>query len=265
MDIVLFVGMMVGMLVVARFVRSKAREQRRAALAEAANRFMLDGELDPSKPIVSGWVEGFEVTFRLVTRGSGSNEVGWTECEVHTSTEELDIALRPQTRSEERWVDKGLAHDLVVGEPDFDAKYIVEAAPADLAKRALGSNLRAELLVHHPLAVKSSGLGLLFEKRGWIEDAETIRAFAAMAAHLAASMQSTVASAREEHQHDAALTGYRGATEGAHRAGELDGRQQIAELKALRAERAKAQKLRSGIILAAVVAVLLVVSFARQC
>jgi hypothetical protein len=261
-EIALFVVLVVAVVVLGRHWGKKADKERRGALTEAAQGFLLDAELDPSNPTLSGRVDGLEVTFRLVTRGTGSNARSWTECEVQTSTEQLDIALREQTRGEERWVDKGLARDVVVSDADFDAKFIVEAAPEDLAKRALSADIRRELLAHHPLALKSRSDGLLFEKLGWIEKPDAIRAFTAMAVHLAASMEAVVGEARDDAQRAGAQTSYRGATPQAERASELDAREQTAELKALRVEREKAATLRHRLMMAAVLVALLALSFA---
>ncbi len=206
-------------------------------------------EIDPSEPVVSGQIDGLEVTFRLVTRGSGSSAESWTECEVAMATDQLDITLRPQTRAEERWVNKGLARDLLVGDEGFDDKFIVEAAPVELAKQALGPDIRAELLAQHPVTVKSRPEGLLLEKRGWVEAPEAIRAFATMGAHLATNMETVVAQARQDDQREAALVGYRGAEPEAQRAGEDEARQETDELKALRERRQQAEKTRNAIMI----------------
>ena len=165
-----------------------AAAKRREVLAAAAEEFMLESAIDPETATVTGRVDGYEVTFRLVTRGSGSNAESWTECEVRVDTHELDIALRPQTRREERWVEEGLARDVIVGNDEFDDKFIVEVAPEQLAIDALDELICAELLAHHPVEVKRTSDGLMFEKVGWLEEPEQIRRFGKMAALLAGNM-----------------------------------------------------------------------------
>ena len=226
---------------------------------------MEDGKLDPSDPTLSGRIDGLDVTFRLVTRDWGGHTASWTECEVATATDQLAIALRPQTRDEERWVQKGLARDVVVGDDEFDDKFIVEAAPADMAKRALDEDLRAALLAHHPLEVTSRAEGLLVEKRGWIEEREAIQVFAEMCAHLATSMETVLAEAREDGQRGAALAGYRGADPKAQRESELEVREQTEELKALRRRRERVETLRYGILFAILLAGLVAALTWQRC
>jgi hypothetical protein len=264
-EVAVFIVIVALIVVVGQTWGKQAKAKRRAALTEVAESadFMLAGELDPEAPVVSGNVRGFPLTYRLVTRGSGSNKQSWTECEVEVATDQLDIALRAQTRGEERWVEKGLARDELIGDDEFDARFIVEAAPAALAKRALDEELRKLLLAHHPLEVKSQPPGLLFEKRGWIEEPHAIRTFADMAAMLAARMNDVVRAAREQDQREAALDGYRGATPEARRAGEIDAREQTDALKSMREERAEAIALRNRLILVAI-AVALCFGYALQ-
>jgi len=263
-EIVAYIVVMVAMVAASHYWGKQAKQPRRASLTEATL-FMENGELDPSDPTLSGRIDGLAVTFRLIGSGSGSNSQGWTECEVATSTAELDIALRPQTRGEERWVDKGLARDVVVGDDEFDDKFIVEAAPADLAKRALDEGIRAELLTHHPVEVKSRPEGLLVNKQGWIEEPEAIRAFAEMCAHLASSMQEAVADAHQDDQRDDAQAGYRGASPKAQRESGLEACQQTDELKALRKKREKTESTHVLIIFVLLGLALFAWVYAQRC
>jgi hypothetical protein len=205
-----------------------------------------------------------DLAYRLVTRGTGKNSESWTECEVTVDTTQLDIALRPQTRGEERWVEKGLARDLLVGDEAFDEKFIVEAAPAELAKRVLSEDLCAELLAHHPLEVKIADQGLLVEQRGHIEEPDEIRRFTHMAATLANQMNEAVETTREDRQREAATKGYRGASPAELKRRELKTLEETAELKALRTQREKAEGVRSAWIIVAVVVGLVALTFGQR-
>ena len=236
-----------------------AAAKRREVLAAAAEEFMLESAIDPETATVTGRVDGYEVTFRLVTRGSGSNAESWTECEVRVDTHELDIALRPQTRREERWVEEGLARDVIVGNDEFDDKFIVEVAPEQLAIDALDELICAELLAHHPVEVKRTSDGLMFEKVGWLEEPEQIRRFGKMAALLAGNMDASVAAARDGEQRATAAMHYRGATPEVQRRGQLAAREETAALRQLRSDREEAQTRRVAMMTFWAVAAMVVV------
>ncbi len=264
MELGLFVIAFIALMIGGHYLGKKQKRELQEALSKAADGFMLESQIDPETSELSGSVDGIELAYRLVTRGTGKNSESWTECDVTVDTTQLDIALRPQTRSEERWVKKGLARDLLVGDEAFDEKFIVEAAPAELAKRVLSEDLQTEFLEHHPLEVKISEQGLLVEKRGHIEEPDEIRRFTRMAATLANQMNEAVETKREDRQREAATKGYRGASPAEVKRRELKTLEETAELKALRAQRKKAENVRSALIVVALLAGLFALSFSQR-
>jgi hypothetical protein len=264
-EIVVFVVVMVAIVVAGQAWSKEAKRKRALALTQAADGLMFDARVDPEQGSVSGRIGDIEVNYRLVTRGSGSSSESWTECEVKVDTEQLDIALRPESRGEKQWVAEGLAIDVVIGHEQFDAQFIVEAAPFELAKEALNdAQLRDALLGYHPIGVKPCEGGLVFEKKGWLEEPEQVARFASTAVRFAQRMKLVVAAARERDQRDAALTGYRGATAEQSRAGEMSAREETAELKALRLQREQAIKRRNTIIMVCILGVVLILFVARN-
>ena len=63
------------------------------------------------------------------------------------------LELRKQTGEELEQVRAGRAVDVLVGDPAFDDAFIVEAAPADVAKKLLDADTRRMLLAMQPVRV----------------------------------------------------------------------------------------------------------------
>jgi hypothetical protein len=117
---------------------------------------MLEAELREAsrdESSVSGRRRDQAVTFRFTSRGSGKSRRPWTEIDVTVPPGQLSFALREQTGSELRLREKGLVVDVETGDELFDDAFIVEAAPADVARALLGEELRARLLAARPFAV----------------------------------------------------------------------------------------------------------------
>lgn len=65
----------------------------------------------------------------------------------------LEMDLRPQTASEQRHIATGRAIDVITGDARFDESFVVEAAPAALARATLDARIRDDLLRLHPCRV----------------------------------------------------------------------------------------------------------------
>src|ERR1700722_18591664 len=98
--------------------------------------------------VVAGTVRGREV--RYATEMSIKNArttQGWTTARapIPTGAAEVEMHLTPETPRETRLVQRGLAVDVEVGEPLFDAAFLVEAAPAETVRAILDAPTRSTL------------------------------------------------------------------------------------------------------------------------
>jgi hypothetical protein len=153
----LLVAVVVGMLA----ARESAR--RRELIARIVT--LVEGTVEGTT--IHGRRRGQPLSYRLTSRGAGKSRVAWTEVDVEIPPVPFSLELRHQSRREERLAERGLAVDVVTGDPQFDGSFIVEAAPAAIAVRVLDAQVRARLLRLAPVAVKPlEGGRLRFEKTG---------------------------------------------------------------------------------------------------
>jgi hypothetical protein len=110
---------------------SLAARNARLRVVEEAFR-SLGGEPKRELGSVVGSLHGLVVRFDPYT---GNRNQRRTVCRVVLSIERpnFEMDLRPETRWGIRDVEQGRAIDLVLGDPQFDDSFIVEAAPAELA------------------------------------------------------------------------------------------------------------------------------------
>lgn len=148
----------------------RERRVNRYSDVQAASRILADPHLEDGGQCVRGQLRGRTVTYRRTLRPSGSYSELWTEVDVRVAPMPLRLALRPQTPHEEGMLARGLAVDLVLGDPPFDAAFLVEAAPADVARALLGEELRRRLLAMHPIGLVSVDAVLRLEKQGELEE-----------------------------------------------------------------------------------------------
>ncbi|MBW2454022.1 MAG: hypothetical protein JRI68_05915 [Deltaproteobacteria bacterium] len=251
--------------VVSQHLAAKRKQRQQEALPEGVSEFMGDAEIDPETAAVSGTIDGFAATFRLTSRGAGSNSESWSECDVVVATDLLDIELRPQTRREERTVEEGLARDVLVQEKTFDDHFIVEAAPPDAARQALGESVRECLLDLHPCEVTATDEGIRLAKKGWIEEPEAIRAFIDTAVLLATAIQETTGQLRDARRKETALAGYRGGSADGERELVEQARAETADLRALRGKRKEAEKAERTMIIVGLVALVVLLMAVQMC
>ncbi len=137
----------------------------------------------------SGQLRGVDLTLVLVQRPGDSNPQAGLWSEVHLPVPEgVELELRPQDPVEAHLVAKGLARDASVGEPTFDAKFVVEMAPAILAPAVFDAELRERLLELHPVRVlRAESGGLRLVRRHW--EGERFAALAETAALLATGLR----------------------------------------------------------------------------
>jgi hypothetical protein len=134
---------------------------------------------------VCGMRHGVTVLLSLTTRGSEDDVTKWTLVAADLPAKyPLELHVCEQDPSREREVARGLRVDITVGDPQFDAEYIIEAAPTDVACALLDSETRALVrvaLVGRGCELATSGTEqrrLTLSVPGWLLDTE--RAMAAI-------------------------------------------------------------------------------------
>jgi hypothetical protein len=253
-------------IVVVAFVVWAVRESRK----EAARRRLVLGELSlrigagpppPGAKGVSGRLRGQPLTFRYTTRGSGKHRHPWTEVDVEVPPGPLSFALRAQTTTQAMLRDRGLVVDVETGDEIFDDAFIVEAAPADVARALLDEELRGMLLAARPFAVVPREGQLRVEVPGHALEPARAMALVELAARLAAGVRPAHAAA------DAALEAA-APREGAPYRAEAAGGEAVRAAKrarldeVARLEAVKQQRVWLGRAVAVGIVVVLVVTYA---
>lgn len=124
--------------------------QARAAMFVAAGKKLGVVGLKHSAGSLQGTVRGLGLDVMFVS-GSKTEQAS-TKVQVTFSPCALMLHLRKQTIAEERAVRAGDAVDLTIGDPEFDAAWIVEGAPAERVTRLLSDPvLRRSLLAFSEL------------------------------------------------------------------------------------------------------------------
>ncbi len=155
------------------------RRQRRDCLGDVA--IAIGGSAGGNA--VTAVREGARVTFRLETRGSGSTSEQWTEvdCELPDKYP-LSFYVRRHGRRDRGRIESGTMVDIELGDAAFDAAFLVEAAPVDIARILIGPDVRAWLAAEHVAELTTEELAggkrvLRLATRQWIEHApEAVRA-----------------------------------------------------------------------------------------
>jgi hypothetical protein len=145
--------------------------KRRDALGELAARLSGTSESNTA----TGTCRGVKVTYRFETRGSGSNSESWTEIDAEVSAKyPLAIHVRRHGRSDWSRIERGEMVDVIIGDAAFDAAFLLEVAPADVARLLLDQQARTFLSEHDPVELQTMTLAdrkvLRFAIRTWCED-----------------------------------------------------------------------------------------------
>jgi hypothetical protein len=162
--------------------------------------------------LVRGRLAGQIVTFEHTLYSVGSSSYQWTEVSVPTPPGlRLLLELRPTSESDEKEVKLDLAVDLRLGDPEFDAEYIVEGAPERIVRAILDDGVRRYVRALRPDKVTTSNNRLVLAKQEWITDPERAKLYVEAAARLgvlAAHFRAEdIADAKRE---QASASGYRG-------------------------------------------------------
>jgi hypothetical protein len=217
---------MVGLLVVFASIAtvvgaSLAARSARLRVIEEAFR-SLGG--DPRRTLrgVEGPVHGLPVRYsftagtRRVAKGSLWRNTRSTICVATLSVERppFEMDLRPESRWGQRDVEHGRAIDLVLGDEAFDDSFLVEAAPADMARALIDRDTRTALLSFHPCRLTAVGGELRFTKTAMLDEFAEVRRVLELCTRVRSRLESLPALAAEERlalaREGAAAGGYRG-------------------------------------------------------
>lgn len=200
---VLFV---VGLLIAAGIGNTKQKEKLRVTFATLGNK--LAGGHDAGTRTAWGEIGGAKVTFRFVVRGSGKHAQSWTEIEAEIPRRyPFRLFIRKHGWRDHGQIERGEMVDIQVGDRAFDDGFLVEAAPAAVARMLLDPRARSYLLSlsqTHWFELLTSHTGeravLRLDLRSWVWDIPTamrgIEAMAAIAGRLRGAY-ATVAAAAE--------------------------------------------------------------------
>lgn len=231
---------------------SLANRNARLRIIEEAFR-SLGGE--PRRTIrgIEGPVHGLSVRYTLTT---GKRRVQSTLCCADLPIERppFEMDLRPETRSGQRDVERGRAIDLVLGDEAFDDSFLVEAAPAEIARALLDRETRTALLAFHPCRLTVLGDEVRFNKMAPLAEFAEARRVLELCTHVRSRLESLPALLHEERlaqARESASAGYRGPSPQAIGALATSS-QSAAELAALRRMRARRTMLRSAQVMALV-------------
>jgi hypothetical protein len=150
---------------------AKQGERRRSKLETIAQQ--LGGRADANQAI--GSYRGLPVVYRFESRGAGSSSESWTEVDVYVSPAyPLTLHVRRQVASDTAHIVRGTMIDVEVGDLAFDPAFLVEAAPADVARQLLDREARCYLAAHAEIdleTVVTNGRKVLrLGIRGWLEE-----------------------------------------------------------------------------------------------
>ncbi|KYG09377.1 hypothetical protein BE21_18280 [Sorangium cellulosum] len=137
---------------------------------------------------VRGYIGDQPVTFEIKTKSVGSMTLKWTEAHVpiHAGLDLL-LSIRPSTPRDEREVARGDAVDHRLGDPAFDAAFIVEGAPERLVREIMDEEVRRGLLALTPDHVFTGPGALILQMPAWVDEAERAALLVRTAARLGAA------------------------------------------------------------------------------
>jgi len=215
----------------------------------AAREALGDGaKFDTKDECLRGRVGEIDVAIRYTLRGAGSSSEKWTEVEVAVPLRDLVLSIRPQTSTEDGFIREGLAIDLQTRDAPFDAAFVVEAAPSDIALTILDEEVRKDLLSLHPIALVTFAQGVRLEESGWVENVERMRAMAALVANVSRRIPSVWEEAARE------IEGYRNPKDSL----EAKRDEEIAAVRKVQSDR-EAEIQRRGCMLAILIVVVIIV------
>jgi hypothetical protein len=188
-----------------------ARDARLRVVEEAFR--SLGGEPRRTLRGIEGPVRGLPVRYSFT---SNKRQIWRTLCCADLSIERpaFEMDLRPETRWGARDVEQGRAIDLVLGDQAFDDSFLVEAAPADIARALLDHETRTALLTFHPCRLTILHNELRFSKMAALAEFAEVKRVLELCTHVRSRLESVPALMHEEHlaraREIAPSAGYRG-------------------------------------------------------
>jgi hypothetical protein len=123
---------------------------------------------------VAGVSNQVHISYRLVTRGAGSNTEQWTEVRAQIpEAYPLAIYMRRQGWLDRGRIERGELVDVELGDATFDARFLIEAAPADVIAKLFDAQARGFLMKQGDVTLEtqtSHGKHLVLSLRGWNDE-----------------------------------------------------------------------------------------------
>jgi hypothetical protein len=191
---------------------------------------------------VVGTLQGWPVRYVAAMRKSGLSAT-WTiaTAAVPKGAIDVELHLRPQTARDASLVERGLAIDLIVGEPLFDAAFLVEAAPEDAVRAILDAPTRARLRALLPCELRVAEGEVLFRRAGQHTEPAVVCAVVKLVGGLASRLASVGREVEQKKMRvlQEAGLGYRGVTplEAVAKLAEHGASRELQVLHAVRANR----------------------------
>jgi hypothetical protein len=210
--------------------------------------------------VVAGTVQGRAVRYatEMGIKNTRNNQ-GWTtvRAPIPTGAAEVEMHLTPETPREKHLVERGLAVDVEVGESQFDAAFLVEAAPAETVRAILDPATRSTLRNLRPCELHIADGEVLFRKPGKLIASFEVREVVELVAGVSARLASVGFEVQERrlqgvsHEDGA---GYRGVT-AMEASAKLGLRGESPEIARLQVVRGRRELRRLGMVAAAVLLV----------
>lgn len=169
-------------------------------LAEVAA--LLDGTYDKRGRVARGAHNGIPIAVHFALRGTGyertSYERQWTEIDVGVPRGYgLSLYVRRHEWDDTRRIARKEMVDIALGDPVFDRQFLVEAAPAQIARAVLTAPIRNLLTSHDTALLTSERVGdrdvVRLAVRTWLPGGSILLATDLLAA-LSASLRDAYAS-----------------------------------------------------------------------
>jgi hypothetical protein len=172
--IVLFLGAIGGLVFVLGARQRRKRDDALDGIAAAVSGMRCDSGRGAG---IQCQLHGAAAELWFVTRGSGSSAQSWTEIDVVLpQLYPLSINVRRHGWLDAGKIERGTMIDVDLGDPEFDAAFLVEVAPADVARVLLDAGIRSMLAVHRTLELTTTLDGdrriLRLAILGWLEHRE---------------------------------------------------------------------------------------------
>jgi hypothetical protein len=169
------------------------RQKKRRSLSLELAREALGGEAQGTDgKSFTAQVGGQQLTYTVDKGPSNRDNKPFVLVTTAAPHMRFSLELRPQTREEEKYIKRGMAVDLKVGNQAFDDAFVIEAAPAAVAFRVLSPEVQADLLAVQPVAVAVGEGQVLVKRIGYVEDPDIVRRLATVATSLGGRVRSAV-------------------------------------------------------------------------